>query len=472
MKRRRMYFRYVLYMGLTVLALVGGRVVFAGHDDSSAAWRDAVLNLGEGQASATPTPVLALVRQDFEWLEFGRSAIKTPLRLGKRHFAHGLGTHSVGHLRITSEEPLVRFSAIVGVDCNDNNAGEHGSIEFVVDVGGREVQRSGVLRCADGAKPLDVALDAVQELNLRVTDAGDGPAFDHADWADAQITTKSGRTYWLDELPLAGVAGGAPPFPFSFLYDGKPIHKLMKTWKQATQNDASDDDRNKVTTTWTDPQTGLQVTFAMTRFRKFAAAEWILWFENVGQSDTPIISEVSAADIAVQSPRTASVPYRLYRTHGGTPDPQQLAASTETIDRAHPQQLVAGNGRSSSVDLPFFKIETGRGSLIVAVGWSGCWRADLTTQDDRLLRVTAGLDRTHFVLHPGERVRSPRMLVLFQEGDTWNANAQFRELIYQHYAARRGGQSAAAHAVLQHVFHARRRLAQRVQCREPDLVDQ
>ena len=33
------------------------------------------------------------------------------------------------------------------------------------------------------------------------------------------------------------------------------------------------------------------------------------------------------------------------------------------------------------------------------------------------------------------------MLVLFREGDTWEANARFRELIYQHYAARRDGQA-------------------------------
>ncbi|MHB8972476.1 MAG: NPCBM/NEW2 domain-containing protein [Pirellulaceae bacterium] len=128
-----MNFQHVLHAGLIVMALVGDREVFAGHNDSSAAWRDAVLNRFEGPAGATQPPVLALVRQDFEQLEFGRSVIKTPLRLGERHFAHGLGTHSVGHLRVISEEPLVRFSAIVGVDSNDSTAGEHGSVEFVMD---------------------------------------------------------------------------------------------------------------------------------------------------------------------------------------------------------------------------------------------------------------------------------------------------------------------------------------------------
>ncbi|MHB0956932.1 MAG: alpha-galactosidase [Pirellulaceae bacterium] len=434
------YLRVLLHVGLTGMILVGSRAADAGGDDSSAAWRDAVLNRREGSAARLSPPLLTLLQQDFERLEYGRSVIKTPLRLGSQHFSHGLGTHSVSHLRITSADPIMRFSAIVGVDRNDNNAGERGSVEFVIDAGGREIQRSGVLRCTDGAKPLDITLDAVEELNLRVTDGGDGSAYDHADWAEAKVTTRSGRSYWLDELPLAGPGGAAPPYPFSFLYDGKPVHELLATWPQETRQDASDQDRDRVKTVWTDPQTGLQITFVMTRFRKFPAAEWMLWFENVGQSDTKILADVNAADVALLSPRTAGEPYRLYRTHGGTPDPQQLAASTESVDREHPRRLTAGGGRSSQIDLPFFKIEAGRGSLIMAVGWSGCWKADVTTQDDRLLRLTAGLDRTHFVLHPGERVRSPRMLVLFQEGDTWDANARFRELIYQHYAARRSDQ--------------------------------
>lgn len=33
--------------------------------------------------------------------------------------------------------------------------------------------------------------EALEELTLRVTDAGDGAACDHADWADARVTSST-----------------------------------------------------------------------------------------------------------------------------------------------------------------------------------------------------------------------------------------------------------------------------------------
>ena len=86
-------------------------------------------------------------------------------------------------------------------------------------------------------------------------------------------------------------------------------------------------------------------------------------------------------------------------------------------------------------------MEAGNGSLVAAVGWSGQWQATLNSPDGYHLHLTAGMEQTHFKLHPAEKVRSPRMLVLFGDGDTLEANARFRQLIYRHYAARRAGQA-------------------------------
>lgn len=431
-----------LVLSLAICMTYGLACGDARGEEGSRMWRDSVLRpLDAGQDTMVP-PTLTLLRQDYEQLEFRQSVVRTPMQLGSQTFTHGLGTHSVSHLRIHADDPLTRFQATVGVDRNDNNRGEQGSVEFVVASAGQDLWRSGVLGPAEAGQTVDLPLESLTELDLQVSDGGDGPAFDHADWADARVTTRSGRTYWLDDLPLLADDAGASPLPFSFDYDGQPGAPQVVTWACQTQlSDTSDGSAEQVTTVWDDPRTGLRVTWIMTRYREFAAAEWLLWFENRGQADTPLISDVMAADFRVHAPRVGAVPYQLHRTHGGTPDPQQLAATVEAVDRKKPASLMAGAGRSSSVDLPFFKVDTGRGSVIVAVGWSGCWKAELVTADDRLLRVTAGLERTHFVLYPGERVRSPRMLVLFQEGDTWEANARFRELIYRHYAARRGGQS-------------------------------
>jgi hypothetical protein len=83
-----------------------------------------------------------------------------------------------------------RFRAEVGLD--NEMKGSVGTIEFVVSGDGRELWRSGVMKPADPAKPVDLDLAGIRTLTLEVTDAGDGNGSDHADWADAVITV-SGR---------------------------------------------------------------------------------------------------------------------------------------------------------------------------------------------------------------------------------------------------------------------------------------
>lgn len=49
------------------------------------------------------------------------------------------------------------------------------------------LRHSGVLTFEDPAHRIDVNIEGVDTLTLRVNDGGDGPANDHANWADAQL---------------------------------------------------------------------------------------------------------------------------------------------------------------------------------------------------------------------------------------------------------------------------------------------
>ncbi len=227
--------------------------------------------------------------------------------------------------------------------------------------------------------------------------------------------------------------------PFSFTYAGRLSSELLPTWRSQRQETKLDADRTKIATIITDPRTGLQVHWQAVRFSDFPALEWVLYFENTGATDTPIIENIQALDVSLRCPLTGSTPYRLHKTNGAPSNPTDFAAATVGLKPKSSETMAGGGGRSSNKDFPFFRIETGRGSIIVAVGWSGQWQAHLECPDARTLRVTAGLEKTHFLLHPREKVRSPRTLMLHWDGDTHEANAQFRQLIYRHYAATRNG---------------------------------
>jgi len=115
--------------------------------------------------------------------------VGTPIRIGGKEFARGVGTHAESTLRVDIRGKARRFFAQVGVD---DSAGEKGSIEFIVSGDGKVLWRSGVRTGGKPAVPVEVNLADVETLTLRVSDGGDGADSDHADWAEAGIEMEPG----------------------------------------------------------------------------------------------------------------------------------------------------------------------------------------------------------------------------------------------------------------------------------------
>ncbi len=222
--------------------------------------------------------------------------------------------------------------------------------------------------------------------------------------------------------------------PFSFICGGKRSKNLLPSWDFVCNKNAVPDGV-QTCAEWTDPNTGLRVEWEVTAYQDFPAVDWVVHFDNTGDADTPILESIQALDVTAQSPG----PYLLHRTKGAPADPTDFDPSMVTVDGIHTAVMGGGGGRSSNKDFPFFKVQIGGRSIIVAVGWSGQWIARLECPDQQELEITAGMETCHFLLHPGERVRSPRILMFSWDGDTYESNAQFRQFIYKHYAAKRNG---------------------------------
>jgi alpha-galactosidase len=432
--------RVAVVRPLLVLLLAAPGLLWAG-DEAASPWVDRVLKVPYAHASPPDQPRLQLLYQDYERLGLGTTCMGGPMTIGSRPFKRGLGTHANSRIRVFSPDPIAKFTALAGVENNSitNPQGQPiGSVVFVVMAGNRELFRSKLLLAGKDAEKVDVDVGGAKVLDLLATDGGNGSPCDWADWADAAIVTAGGKTVPLDKMPQGVVPIGATRYPFSFLYDGKPSDTLLESW-EGTALARQRDSREVSTVQWVERTSGLAVTWEITRFPGDNAVDWVLYFENTGKADTALIENVQPLDLNVETPLPNGGPYLLHRTRGGTADPQQFEPSLLVVDAKHPQTLDAGHGRSSGKDLPFFKIQTGLGSIIVAVGWSGYWKSVLECQDNKHLHMSAGMDKTRFRLHPGEKVRSPRILVMHWPGDTLESNARFRQLLYKHYAAKRDG---------------------------------
>ncbi|MEC3998621.1 NPCBM/NEW2 domain-containing protein [Actinacidiphila sp. DG2A-62] len=108
-----------------------------------------------------------------------------PITIGGTVFAKGLGTNAPSTITYYLGGKCSALTTTVGVD--DEKDGR-GTVEFLVVADGTTVADSGVLTDASGPKQLQAALAGVQNVQLVVTDGGDGNDSDHADWANPQIT--------------------------------------------------------------------------------------------------------------------------------------------------------------------------------------------------------------------------------------------------------------------------------------------
>ena len=113
-----------------------------------------------------------------------------PISLAGKVFDRGLGVHASFEFKFFANGAVTRFTANVGVD-DDMKDRPRASVQFLVLADDRVVADSGVLR-AGARAALDADLTGAKRVALKVTDAGDGYACDHADWADAAFVFKPG----------------------------------------------------------------------------------------------------------------------------------------------------------------------------------------------------------------------------------------------------------------------------------------
>ena len=257
---------------------------------------------------------------------------------------------------------------------------------------------------------------------------------------------------WLQ----AHLEAAAASVPFSFKYGGRHSGTLLPGWRHARGGVRIGDRFVEHSVSFTDPATRLRVCCTYTEFTDFPAVDWVLRFENGGTEDTPILEDIRALDALWPTPEKGA--WRVHHALGDSNSADSFAPLAATLipGGAKPLVLAPQGGRSSDGHLPFFNLELlrrlspastfaasgddGRG-IAMALGWSGQWQADFDIPLGQELQVRAGMQRTHLVLHAGECIRTPRILLVFWAGPgPLRGENLLRQVLLAHYLPRRGGE--------------------------------
>jgi alpha-galactosidase len=239
-------------------------------------------------------------------------------------------------------------------------------------------------------------------------------------------------------LPIANSAKSASTLlpealhpPFSFIYGDRAASELLASWTCEVKDTDLDNTKQQRDVTYTDRASGLVLRCTAIIFKDFPAVEWVLHFKNSGSADTPTLKDIQALDTALLSPDADPT---IHYSRGGSNSMDDFMPMTRVLGARGQLNLQPGGGRSSSLFMPFFNIETKGEGAIMAIGWTGEWAAAFEHANAGPdFRVKAGMALTHFKLNPGEEVRTPKILMLFWQGARVRGNNLLRQFILTHH---------------------------------------
>ena len=198
---------------------------------------------------------------------------------------------------------------------------------------------------------------------------------------------------------------------------------------------------------WLDGQTGLELALELIEFRDFPVLEWVLYITNTGAGDSPLLEDVQALDLdwACQG-----MPL-LWRSRGTSLRLDDFQITAEEVGNIHVPhfhtRMVSGQeGRSSVEWLPFMNLDTGAEGLMVAIGWTGQWAAEITRSAPDSVHLRAGMEITRLRLKPGERIRTPRIALLYWRDRPDCGHNLLRGFMLAHHSPRCDGELIQAPA--------------------------
>jgi len=232
--------------------------------------------------------------------------------------------------------------------------------------------------------------------------------------------------------------------PFSFVYGGISSDKFIKNWQYNTSKIKTTEPNSEASVfTYSDKQSGLVVKCTVTCFSDFPSVEWVLNFSNASGKNTLVIEKAAAIDYSFISEQKGS--FILHHSKGSNAERTDFQPVDEKMQIGKNIYMTPNGGRSSENNaFPFFNIETpGKQGIVVAIGWTGKWYADVLQSDEKTVSLKSGMEKMKLKLFPKEEIRTPKICLLFWKGDDrMTGHNQFRQFILAHHSRKVNGHFA------------------------------
>ena len=177
-----------------------------------------------------------------------------------------------------------------------------------------------------------------------------------------------------------------------------------------------------VNTTFTlEHKSGLEFELRCVYYPDYAAFDWVIYFTNNGEENSPIVSDISPAELTFEGDN----PTILSNFSDGGQYAPFLPQRLE-LKEGEKKTFAPSTGRSTEDAFPYYNFEYGNKGAFVVTSWSGQWQADFEYNNG--VTAFSGRQQTFSsYLKPGETARTPlTAMVLYDGRDTDRATNLWR----------------------------------------------
>ena len=228
------------------------------------------------------------------------------------------------------------------------------------------------------------------------------------------------------------------------VYVGKENVDVLKTrWTKDVKKETDADGHETVTATYVDATSGMKFTLEAILYKDFPTVDYVMWAEYTGtESYSAPISEFNALNASYElSPNKG---YKLHTAEGSYASVNDFAPIELDIPKSDKwftfgpgyssgSGKILPNGRSTDRGWPYFDILGKDCGLMLAIGWTGQWEASFNNSKVGEISMKVYQRGLNTVLYPGEKVRSPRVVLSYFDGDAEYGHNVLRKLIVEHY---------------------------------------
>lgn len=238
---------------------------------------------------------------------------------------------------------------------------------------------------------------------------------------------------------LDNIKWEADKVPFSFKYGGIASATLLSKWDYIETQELFEDFAI-YRHVYKCPISRLCITAEVKKYKQLPAVEWVLYFHNESDKNTPIIENILPIDISLNA--TDKNICTVHYVKGSDFTVEDFAPLTSPLSPMAYQENVeirSSRGRSSDRFLPFFNLQVDSQGLFGALGWTGDWKMSIGRHTDETERhgnveITGGMKKTRFYLKPNEEIRTPRILLMDWEGELQDSFNKWRKFMLDCYS--------------------------------------